>query len=129
MESQIMGETKPKGLFHRVLSLRDRMLGVAATMGIRATQSDAYARGNGRFLRMMLLAQLPLRHQIKMMNEMMQAMGFPMRNDVTSLAERLTNIEMRLDDLDAKLDRGMKPRATEAQPPSRRGTPKNGELS
>ena len=28
----------------------------------------------------------------------------PSRDDVTRLAERLTNVEMRLDDLDAKLD-------------------------
>jgi hypothetical protein len=28
----------------------------------------------------------------------------PTRADVTGLAERLTNIEMRLDDLDAKID-------------------------
>jgi hypothetical protein len=31
-------------------------------------------------------------------------LNMPMRSDVTSLAERLTNVEMRLDDLDAKLD-------------------------
>ena len=40
-------------------------------------------------------------------NAMAQALAglsMPSRDNVTRLAERLTNIEMRLDDLDAKLD-------------------------
>jgi len=34
----------------------------------------------------------------------LQQSNMPTRSDVVSLAERLTNIERRLDDLDAKLD-------------------------
>jgi hypothetical protein len=33
----------------------------------------------------------------------------PTRADVTSLGERLTNIEMRLDDLEAKIDESQRP--------------------
>jgi len=39
-----------------------------------------------------------------MMTQVLSSLNMPMRTDVTSLAERLTNIETRLDDQDAKLD-------------------------
>jgi hypothetical protein len=39
-----------------------------------------------------------------MMTQVLTGLNIPMRSDVTSLAERLTNIETRLDDQDAKLD-------------------------
>ena len=34
----------------------------------------------------------------------LEQLSMPTRADVVSIAERMTNIEMRLDDLDAKLD-------------------------
>ena len=34
----------------------------------------------------------------------LEQLAMPSRADVVSIAERMTNIEMRLDDLDAKLD-------------------------
>jgi hypothetical protein len=40
----------------------------------------------------------------KAMTQVLTQLNMPTRDDVTSLAERLTNIEIRLDDLDAKLD-------------------------
>ena len=38
------------------------------------------------------------------MEQYLQQMGLPTQGEVVSLAERLTTIEMRLDDVDAKLD-------------------------
>jgi hypothetical protein len=38
------------------------------------------------------------------MTQSLSNLQMPTRADVTRLAERLTNIEMRLDDLDAKLE-------------------------
>jgi polyhydroxyalkanoate synthesis regulator phasin len=38
------------------------------------------------------------------MTQVLTQLNMPTRSDITSLAERLTNIEMRLDDLDTKLD-------------------------
>ena len=40
---------------------------------------------------------------------MLTKLNMPTRPDVIGLAERLTNIEMRLDDLEAKLDEGLRP--------------------
>lgn len=39
------------------------------------------------------------------MLQTLQHLSMPSRADFISLAERATNIEMRLDDMDAKLDR------------------------
>jgi hypothetical protein len=39
-----------------------------------------------------------------MMTQVLTGMNMPIRTDISSLAERLTNIETRLDDQDAKLD-------------------------
>ena len=38
------------------------------------------------------------------MTQTLTQMNFPTRDDLTRIAERLTHIEMRLDDLDAKFD-------------------------
>lgn len=47
----------------------------------------------------------------RQMNEMMaqtlQQMNLPSRQEVLSLAERMTQIEMRLDDLEAKMDEAL----------------------
>lgn len=39
------------------------------------------------------------------MLQAMQQLSLPSRQEVASLAERFTNLELRVDDLDAKLDR------------------------
>jgi hypothetical protein len=43
------------------------------------------------------------------MTQVFTQLNMPMRSDVTSLAERLTHIEMRLDDIEAKLDERPRP--------------------
>jgi hypothetical protein len=47
----------------------------------------------------------PFREAVeKAMLKTLEQLAMPSRADVVSIAERITNIEMRLDDLDAKLD-------------------------
>jgi hypothetical protein len=43
------------------------------------------------------------------MTQVLTQLNMPIRTDITSLAERLTHIEMRLDDLEAKLDERSRP--------------------
>lgn len=43
----------------------------------------------------------------EMMEQTLQQMNLPSRKEVLGLAERLTQIEMRLDDLEAKLDEAL----------------------
>jgi hypothetical protein len=51
----------------------------------------------------------------KSMLQVLQQLSLPSRQDFTALADRFTNLEMRLDDMDAKLDRIEK--QTHAQQP------------
>lgn len=49
-------------------------------------------------------AQLMRRQMSAIMEQSLQQMNLPTRQQVVSLAERMTNVEMRLDDMEAKLD-------------------------
>ena len=52
-----------------------------------------------------LTASIPFNEMLKKaMTQALQQANMPSRTDIISLAERLTQVEMRLDDLDAKLD-------------------------
>lgn len=67
--------------------------------------SDAYAVANAEMLNAWLTNSSPFRLAMETaVNQSLAAMNIASRDDFTRLADRLTNIEMRLDDLDAKLD-------------------------
>ena len=67
--------------------------------------SEAYAQSTGAMLDSYMTVSAPFREAVeKAMLKTLEQMGMPSRADVLSIAERMTNIEMRLDDLDAKLD-------------------------
>ena len=73
---------------------------------IDAVNSDAYAQASGALLESCLTAASPLRSALeKGMAQAFQQINLPSREDLSALSERLTHIEMRLDDMDAKLDR------------------------
>jgi hypothetical protein len=70
-----------------------------------AVNTDAYAETTGRMLDTYLTAAAPLRKVIEQtMTQLLNQLGLPSRAEVVSIAERMTNIELRLDDLDARLD-------------------------
>ena len=48
--------------------------------------------------------QLMRRQMSEIMEQSLQQMSLPTRKQVVSLAGRVTNVEMRLDDIEAKLD-------------------------
>jgi len=52
----------------------------------------------------------------KAMLKTLEQLAMPTRNDIISIAERMTNIEMRLDDLDAKIDALLARTAQPAKP-------------
>ena len=67
-----------------------------------------------------LTGSAPLRRVFETtMTQVLVNCNLPTRADVTRLAERLTNIELRLDDLDAKLEEGRRGRAAGATTPPR----------
>lgn len=88
---------------------RDAYLDAWARAMVEAVNTDQYAKATGQMLDSYLSASHPLREVLeKSMVQALQHLNMPSSTDVTALAERVTNIEMRLDDMDAKLDRIVK---------------------
>jgi hypothetical protein len=86
-------------------SMRDTSLESWSKMMIDMVNSEDYSQTTGQWLDTYLTLSQPFRRIIDtMMTQVLTGLNMPMRSDVTSLAERLTNIETRLDDQDAKLD-------------------------
>lgn len=86
-------------------SMRDTSMESWSKMMIEMVNSDEYSQATGQWLDTYLTMSQPMKRIIDMtMTQVLTALNMPMRSDVTSLAERLTNIEMRMDDQDAKLD-------------------------
>jgi hypothetical protein len=96
-------------------NLRDANLDAWSKMMIELINSDAYARATGTMLDTWLSNSAPFREALQSaLTQVLTKLNLPTRADMTGLAERLTNIELRLDDLDAKLDeilRAPKPRS------------------
>jgi polyhydroxyalkanoate synthesis regulator phasin len=86
--------------------MRDTYMNAWSKTMIEAVNTDAYAETTGAMLDTYLAASGPFREAVeKAMTETLQQLSMPSRQDVTSIAERLTNLEMRLDDMDAALQR------------------------
>jgi len=86
--------------------MRDAYFEAASKNMAEAVNSEAYAKATGAMLDCYLTASAPIREEMgKSMLQMMQQLSMPSRQDVAALAERFTNLELRVDDLDAKLDR------------------------
>jgi hypothetical protein len=103
----------PSGLLKQ---MRDANLDAWSKTMIELVHSDAYARATGALLDGWLSTSAPFRKALESaVTQALANLSLPSRGDVTALAERLTNIEMRLDDMDAKLDECLraaaKPRA------------------
>ncbi|HLJ68751.1 MAG TPA: hypothetical protein VKX16_15460 [Chloroflexota bacterium] len=98
-------DTGPFDPFATWNSMRDSYLDVWSKTMIDMVNSDEYARATGMMLDNWLTASAPFRKVVEStMNQVLGQLNMPTRSDVVSLAERMTNIEMRLDDMDAKLD-------------------------
>ncbi|HVI11194.1 MAG TPA: hypothetical protein VND65_23145 [Candidatus Binatia bacterium] len=99
---------------------RDNYLDAWAKTMVEAVNSDAYAKASGAVLDTYLSASSPFRETLeKAMLHALQQLSMPSRADFISLAERMTNIEMKLDDVDAKLDEITRPAAKPAGPKTR----------
>ena len=104
----------PTGLLK---SMRDAGIDTWSKMMIQMVNTDAYAQASGAMMDAWLTTSAPFRKALETtMTQVLTQLNMPTRNDVTSLAERLTGIEMRLDDIEAKLDEAQraarKPAAT-----------------
>lgn len=93
----------PVGAFRE---MRDNYLDAWAKAMVETVNTDAYAKASGMLLDTYLSASSPFREVLeKTMLQALQQLSMPSRADFVSLAERLTHIEMKVDDLDAGLER------------------------
>ena len=94
--------------FEPFREVRDAYLEAMSKTMIDAVNSEAYAKATGAMLDWSLTAAEPFRDGMeKAVLHAMQQLSFPSRQEVSALAERFTNLELRVDDMDAKLDRIM----------------------
>lgn len=85
--------------------MRDAYLDIWGKTMVEMVNSEAYSQATGAMLDTYLTVSAPFREAVeKAMLKTLEQLAMPTRNDVISIAERMTNIEMRLDDLDAKID-------------------------
>src|SRR3712207_5391544 len=85
--------------------MRDAGMDAWAKSMVQLVNTEAYSKANAAMLDAWLTSSAPFRKAIEStMTQVLTQLNMPTRADVASLGERLTNIEMRLDDLEAKLD-------------------------
>ena len=98
-------DAKPVDPFEALRGLRDSYLDSMSKVMINAVNSEEYAQASGTWLSGYLTLTAPAREALdKAMLQALEQFSLPSRQQVAVLAERLTNIEMRCDDMDAKLD-------------------------
>lgn len=97
----------PTGMFKQ---MQNAGLDAWSKMMIQVVNTDAYAEATAAMLDAWLAGAAPFRKATEAaMSQALAALNMPTRTDVAGLGERLTNIELRLDDLDGKLDEGRRP--------------------
>jgi len=83
---------------------RDSNLEAWSKLMIDLVNSDEYAQATGQALEQVLATTQPVRDATeKTMTQTLSMLNMPSRAEVIGLAERLVNVEMLLDDMDAKM--------------------------
>jgi|GraSoi2013_115cm_1033766.scaffolds.fasta_scaffold29702_2 hypothetical protein len=100
------GNTNQSDPMETFRELRDAYLDLWSKSMVEAVNTEGYAQASGAMLDSYLTLSAPYRETFeKTILQTLQQLGLPTSLDFSGLAGRLTNIEMRLDDMDAKLDR------------------------
>lgn len=106
--AEVKEQPKSSDPFEPFRGMRDAYLDVLSKTMIDAVNTESYAQATGAMMDYYLTASAPIRETMeKTMLEAIRQLSLPSRQDVNALAERFANLEMRLDDVDAKLDRLM----------------------
>jgi hypothetical protein len=97
---------KPADPFEPFRGMRDAYLDAMSKVMVNAVNSEEYAQMTGVLLNSTLTMTAPFREALDAsMVKALQQLSLPSRQEVAALAQRFANVEMRLDDMDAKLDR------------------------
>ena len=129
MQEQVNDQAKQFDPFEPFRGMRDAYLDSISKTMIETVNSEGYAQATGAMLDYFLTASAPFREATeKAMAQTLQQLSLPSRQDVAALAERFTQVELRLDDLDAKVDRilqvlaAAKPAQAKERKPARKRT-------
>jgi hypothetical protein len=107
-------------------SMRDSSMDSWSKIMTQFVNTDAYSQATGTVLDAWLSSSAPFRKVLEaVMTQVLTNLNMPSRADFISLAERLTNIEMRLDDLDAKVEESLRGARKAAGPKPRPTTTEN----
>jgi hypothetical protein len=113
----------PTGLLR---NMRDNSMEAWSKMMIQLVNTDAYSAATGKMLDTWLSTSAPFRKMLEtVMTQVLTNLSMPNRGDVIGLAERLVNIEMRLDDLEAKLEENKRSAPKAARSKSQAGPTEN----
>jgi hypothetical protein len=97
--------------------LRDASMDTWAKSMAEAVNTEAFAQNLGSYLNTYLATSAPMQKFVEQyMEATLARLSMPSRDEVIDLARRMTSIETRLDDLDAKLDTIL--RGLSAPPPA-----------
>lgn len=95
----------PNDPFGTWRTIRDANLDAWAKSMTSLVNTEAFAKAIGMQLDTMLAASAPMKQVVQQyMETYLAQVNMPSRGEVVSLAQRLTNIELRLDDMQAALD-------------------------
>jgi polyhydroxyalkanoate synthesis regulator phasin len=99
-------EEKPQGdAFTQMVQFYDDWTKTWASAASEMVSSKSFADSVAQQLEGTLsMTQLMRRQMSDLMEQSLQQMSLPTRKQVAEIAERMTNVEIRLDDLEAKLD-------------------------
>lgn len=94
--------------FGMMKNMRDASMENWAKTMSEFVNSDSFTAAQAEMLNAWLATSTPFRKLLEStLSESMRALQLPTSEDLVRIAERLTNIEMRLDDMDAKLDQSL----------------------
>jgi len=105
MQEENNGKERAIDPFESFRGMRDAYLDTLSKTMIETVKSESYAEMTGAMLDGYLTASAPIREALeKVMMQTLQQLSLPSRQEVAVLAQRFTDLEKRLDDMDAKLD-------------------------
>jgi len=111
----------PFNPFAAFAGIRESFMDTWSKSMVDLVNSEEYAKATGAMLDNYLTMSAPFQTALEQaMARSLAQFNMPSRQELTSLAERMTNIEMKLDDLDAKLDQLLAGREGQTSPKSSR---------